>query len=81
MKEKEKRRAILKVSWELLRQLLNLPEDTELIGSLECQQWHAVRLLIEHPALHPVKEGEYYPPVNPTFHRQAEVVFEGWGQS
>ena len=76
---KEKRLAILKVSWELLRQLLNLPEETDMIGMGDSSAWHIASFVIEHPDLPAVKEGQLVPTVDPQFRRQPEVVFEGWG--
>lgn len=44
--------AVLKVSGELLRQMLHMPTDCEIIGSLNSED-EAVELLVEHSSIPP----------------------------
>lgn len=69
------------VTTELLREVLHLPPDTNILFAKDDGQFN-VELTVSHPDLvgGPGPEGELPPLVTPTFRKQEPIVFEGWGQ-
>ena len=79
------RQASFLVTHELLRQLLHLPDDTEVqaIGQDYTDRVHTrFRVFISHPDLAEVTEGCAAPTINPVFEKDAEgnVSLREWGQ-
>lgn len=72
--------ANMPVTWELLRECLHLPRDTDLEGVQVDLARNIVTLTISHVDLNPVDDGCVPPNVIPKFQRREPVVFDGWGQ-
>lgn len=67
-----------------LREMLHLPEGTEVIGCRDAAGLGTIVLRVSHPDLGYVGEGQVVPRVNPTVsytvHEAREYHFDGWGQ-
>ena len=75
--------ARMRVSFEVLRELLHLPLGTDIrgIGLPDDSSWDEAELTIAHSDLKPVLVGELPPLITPTFRRtEASVDLIDWGQ-
>ncbi len=74
--------ARLPVTTELLRQVLNLPEGTE-ITNADAVGFGRIEFIVTHPDIpaKAPKEGEKLQIVMPKFRKQEPIVFEGWNPS
>ncbi len=70
----------MKVSPELMAQCLHLPEGTQILGAKKDAFDFAIELVVEHPDIKEVTEGNELPYCRPKFRTQESVAFEGWGQ-
>jgi hypothetical protein len=71
--------ARIRVSLELLREVLHFPFGTEikLVAMVRNAYGTEAELTVSHPDL---KNEESIPLITPTFRRQEPVVFVDWGQ-
>lgn len=75
--------ARLRVSTELLREVLHLPIGTDITCAGTVVGFDQIELTVTHPDLQdmPAREGTLPPLICPTFRRQEPIVFEGWNQT
>lgn len=73
-------RAIVRVSPELMADLLKLPPKTRILGSMGDAE--AVAFIVEHPDLQPAGSGAALPTACPKYSGLdwMHAQFEGWGQ-
>ena len=68
-------------TFELLREVLRLPHDTEILAITQTA-FSEAEIIVRHPALEDPRPEVGVPPlVNPTFRTQDPVVFVDWGQT
>lgn len=75
-------KAIFDVSCEVLRDLLYLPADAEVVMALLPAYPHSVRLIVEAPQFDDTKQGASLPVVSPSFERvesPSTVTMINWG--
>lgn len=69
--------AKLRITPEFLCDLLNLPQGTYILGSVNDRE--QVTILVQHADLTPNVD-DHVPFIDPTFTRQPAVVMTDWGQ-
>lgn len=75
-------KAILDVSCELLRALLYLPADAEIVMSLLPAYPQSVRLLVEAPQFDDTEQGSVLPVLSPAFEKvesPSTITMIDWG--
>jgi hypothetical protein len=78
-------KGIFHISYELLKQSLYLPDDTEIIsvGRGRGTPCEAFALEVEHPDIPEYEmqagDGDKVPLLRPIIRKQLEFVFDGWG--
>ena len=59
--------ARIRVTGELLRQILHFPAGTLFLDARRADRWGDLEILVEHPDLRPVPESSPIPEVTPTW--------------
>lgn len=75
-------KAVLTISCGMLKELLWLPEDAEILYSIEPRQGRTVRLVIEAPSFPEVAQGADLPALTPMFRKEivpSTVTMVDWG--
>lgn len=75
-------KATLTISCELLKELMFLPDDAEVLYSVEPRQGRTVRLVIEAPSFPEVAQGADLPTLTPMFRKElvpSTVTMVDWG--
>ena len=75
-------KAVLTISCEVLKELMFLPDDAEILYSVEPRQGRTVRLVIEAPSFPEVPQGADLPAITPMFRKEmvpSTVTMIDWG--
>lgn len=78
------RQVRIAISYELLCDLLHLPEGTRIVRTQDDICADRLNVILENPILPEVPQAALIPEAHPTFYRKPEpdpdVVFRGWGK-
>lgn len=75
-------KAILTITTDLLKELMFLPDDAEILYSLEPRRGRTIRLVINAPSFPEVPQGAQLPTLNPTMRHElvpSTVTLIDWG--
>ena len=75
-------KAIIDISTHMLRELLFLPPDTEVLYTMLSEYPETIRLVVESPDIPETVPGEMIPKITPGFRREqvpSTVTLVDWG--